>query len=337
MLYRAYLSDMDEIELVGDHYELGQQYGQILNDVGFAPQPASPEKRQFVRDCEPAVAEHTPFLLDELRGLADAGDWELERIEAMPLALGYEAGCSVVAVSGEHTVDGAPRFGRNYDFYESFGDFSELYRTRPTDHLASVGCSDHWVGRHDGINEAGLAIGHTFVPYDGNEPGIMFGLAARAVLDTCRTVDDAVAFLERIPHARNTNFLVADAAGAIALVEASPDAVATTRPTDGFGTATNHFQSDAMIEYEHTDERSDSSERRFENLHEWFHTQSDELETADLHRVLTDPENGVCSCADENEDDPVVTLWSWAVTPGETPGTLAQGSPNDVQYESIDL
>lgn len=108
----------------------------------------------------------------------------------------------MVAVSGDHTVDGNPRFSRNYDFYESFADFSELYRTRPTDHLASVGCSDHWVGRHDGINEAGLAIGHTFVPNDSNEPGITFGLAARAVLDTCRSVDDAVAFLERIPHAR---------------------------------------------------------------------------------------------------------------------------------------
>ncbi|WP_330633237.1 C45 family peptidase [Halocatena halophila] len=328
---------MDEIELVGDHYELGRQYGQILDDVGFAPEPLSTEKREFVRDCEPAVEEHTPYLREELRGLADAGDWDLERIEAMPLALGYEAGCSVIAVSGEHTVDGNPRFGRNYDFFESFGDFSELYRTRPPDHLASVGCSDHWVGRHDGINEAGVAIGHTFVPNDGSEPGIMFGLAARAVLDTCRTVDDAVSFLERIPHARNTNFLVADAAGDIASIEASPEAVATTRPTNGFGAVTNHFQSESMLEYERREERTESSETRLENLDGWFDTQRDGFDTADVQRVLTDPENGVCSCADGNEDDPILTLWSWAVTPGGTPSMLAKGSPTDVGYESVDL
>ncbi len=328
---------MDEIELIGDHYELGRQYGQILDDVGFAPQPISAEKRQFVRDCEPAVEEHTPSLRKELRGLADAGDWDLERIEAMPLALGYETGCSVVAVSGEHTVDGKPRFGRNYDFYESFGDFSELYRTRPTDHLASVGCSDHWVGRHDGINEAGVAIGHTFVPNDGTEPGIMFGLAARAVLDTCRTVDDAVSFLERIPHARNTNFLVVDAAGDIASIEASPEVVVTTRPTNGFGAVTNHFQSESMLEYEHIEERSESSETRLENLDNWFDTQQDGFDTVDVQGVLTDPKDGVCSCANGNEDDPILTLWSWAVALGDETGTLAKGGPDETPYTSVEL
>lgn len=148
---------MEEIELAGDYYEMGQQYGRTLDEWGFSPQPVSDEKRNFVRNCEPAIQEHVPKLLEELHGIADAGNWDVDLFKAMPLALGYESGCSVVAISGEHTVDGTPLFGRNYDFYTSFADYSELYRTRPDDRLASVGCSDHWISRHDGVNEAGLS------------------------------------------------------------------------------------------------------------------------------------------------------------------------------------
>lgn len=327
---------MQEIELTGDYYEMGQQYGRILEQVGYSPEPASPEKLQFVRNCKPAVQEHAPELLDELRGIADAGDWDAELIQAFPFALGYEAGCSVVAVSGEHTVDGKPLFGRNYDFFQSFGEFSELYRTRPTDHFASIGCSDHWVGRHDGINEAGLTVGNTFVPHYGYQPGIMFALASRAVLDTCQTVADAVAFLEHIPHARNTNFLVADAAGDIAIVETSPEEVAVTHPTNGFGAVTNHFQSDAMAAFEAPDEevRSDS-ETRLQNLTDWFETRSDPFDTDDIQRIFGDSENGVCACADESEDDPITTLWSWTATLGESVGHLTKGAPDETPYESV--
>lgn len=315
---------------------MGQQYGRILEQVGFSPEPASPEKLRFVRDCEFAVQEHSPELLTELQGIADAGDWETELIQAMPLALGYEAGCSVVAVSGEHTADGKPLFGCNYDFFRSFGDFSELYRTHPTDHFASIGCSDHWVGRHDGINEAGLAIGHTFVPHYEEQPGIMFALAARTVLDTCQTIADAVTFLEDIPHARNTNFLVADAAGDIAIIEASPEEVTTTRPTNGFGAVTNHFQSDVMAAFEAPDEEErPDSERRLQNLTEWFETRSDPFDTDDIQRVLGDSENGVCACADDAEDDPIMTLWSWTATLGESVGYLTKGAPDETSYESV--
>jgi predicted choloylglycine hydrolase len=328
---------MQEVELTGGYYEMGQQYGRLLKQVGFSPESVSSEKRQFVRECEPVVREHAPELLAELRGIADTGEWNADLIKAIPFALGYEAGCSVVAVSGEHTADGKPLFGRNYDFFRSFGDFSELYRTHPADRLTSIGCSDHWIGRHDGINQAGLAIGHTFVPNHGTQPGIMFGLAARTVLDTCRTVADAVEFLERIPHARNTNFIVADADGNIAIVEASPEKVTTTRPTDGFGAVTNHFQSASMLAYEDTDERTTNSETRLHNLNEWFETRSDQLNSDDIQHILTDPENGVCACADESESNPIMTLWSWTASPGDSICHLAKGTPDETPYEPVAL
>lgn len=87
---------MQEVELTGRYYEMGQQYGRLLEETGFSPRPASQAKRQFVRDCEPAIREHAPELLTELEGIADAGDWDVEPLKAIPFALGYEAGCSEI-------------------------------------------------------------------------------------------------------------------------------------------------------------------------------------------------------------------------------------------------
>ncbi|WP_255169668.1 C45 family autoproteolytic acyltransferase/hydolase [Natrononativus amylolyticus] len=324
---------MQPTELTGTYREIGRQYGAILERVGFAPEPVPSEKRALVRECEPAVRTHAPGLLEELEGIATAGGWERAAILAVPLALGYESGCSVVAVSGDRTADGRPLFGRNYDFYRSFADFAELFRTVPSGRLASVGCSDHWTGRQDGINEAGLAVGHTYVPHAGLEAGVAFGLAARWVLDTCETVEEGVAFLERIPHARNTNFLLADAAGEIAVVEASPARTRVTGPSNGFAAVTNHFPSDSMVEHEPRGIDRTNSTARLTALEAWFDGTS--LATIeDLQRRLGDPSSGVCVCGDD-ADDPVETLWSWTATLDGPEPHLAGGRPDETAYESV--
>src|SRR5262249_37176167 len=155
--------------------------------------------------------------------------------------LGADSGCSVVAVSGRHTCDGRPLFGRNYDFFASYGQYNTLYRTRPEGYLAHIGCSDRWVGRHDGLNRAGVASRQRGPWTRTRRPGFVFTLAIRAVLDRCRTVAEAQAFLERIPHLGNTAFLVADAAGEIAAIDVSPEKVVTTRAADGFGFLANRY------------------------------------------------------------------------------------------------
>lgn len=328
---------MQDVELAGEYYEMGQQYGRILDRAGFSPQPASTEKAEFVHDCEPTVREHTPELLEELHGIADAGNWNVDLIKALPFALGYESGCSVVVVSGEHTVDGTTIFGRNYDFDASFADYGQLYRTQPTNRLASVGCSDHWTGRHGGVNEAGLAIGHTFVPNHGPRPGIMFGMAARWVLDTCRTVPEAVTFLERIPHARNTNFVIGNRTGEIAIVEASPERVVSSSVSTGFGAVTNHFLSESMKEHEPENADLSNSTSRHRNLTNWFENSATEIGVDEVQRVLADPAGGVCARESKGDDEPIETLWSWTAVLDVPEIDVAGGRPDETPYEPVEF
>ena len=327
---------MDEVRLSGTPYEIGGQYGRLLEAAGFEPQPVSEAQRQFVADCVPLVEDVAPAILEEIRGIADAGGWSLQRIRAIPLALGWDAGCTVVAVAGELTADRRPLFGRNYDFSPAYADYATLFHTDPTTGLRHVGCSDHWTGRHDGVNEAGLAVGHSFVPHRGLEPGVMFALAARTVLETCETVEEGVAFLEGVPHARNTNFLLVDAAGAIAVVEASPEAVVTTSPDD-VGVATNHFQSPEMSPHEPDGGGRADSEARLAAIGDWVGDTSTSITLDDMQETLADPETGVCACATAEDESTVETLWSWTAALGMPEAYLAHGRPDTNPYECIPL
>ncbi len=331
---------MHEYELAGDNYEMGRRNAVLLKRAGYPAQQAVTEGQlRFARECEEVVGAYAPWLLEEIRGVEDAGLFDPGVVKVLPLTLYTDPGCSAVAVSGEHTRDGKPLFGRNYDFFASFGKYSCLYRTRPEGKLAHIGCSDQWVGRHDGLNEAGLAIGHSGPPGREQRPGFVITLAIRAVLDTCRTAEEAASFLERIPHLGNTAYLLADAAGRIAAVDASPDEVRTTWFQDGFGFLANRYASEEMAMYTPYEEVSRSCTRA-RNIRQWYEVRpSAGIDTGYMQRVMSHPGEGVCACAGETEDsqDPVVTLWSWTAALGDSAIQLAKGTPYETPYEPAAL
>ncbi|MCU4741281.1 C45 family peptidase [Natronoglomus mannanivorans] len=332
---------MHDHHLTGRYEAMGREYASQLEDAGRSLAEASPEtlepsteRRAFARKCAAHVEEHAPFLLAELEGIADATGLEPEVVETVPLALDARAGCSLVAVGGERTVDGAPLFARNHDFCPSFRDFATCYRTEPADGLASVGCSCVYVGRCDGVNEAGLAIGFAEVPPHEFEPGVAWQLAVRAVLDTCRTVAEAVAFLESVPHATNVNFLVGDASGEIAIVEANPAEVTTIFPDDDIVSVTREFRTESMREYQSTDRTPADCSRR-QAIAAWFDERERRVTAEDLQTVMGEPDVGVCWPIDERREDPRSTIWSWTIDPAERAGHLARDSPVETPYQAV--
>ena len=241
---------MEVYRLQGTGYEMGLDHGRTLATNGFALPPASPEKIRFANECEAIVQELAPELLAELRGVAQAANLDEQLLKAFVLTLGEGPGCSVVAIAGRHTANGKPLFGRNFDFADWDGPYQQLYRTYPTNGFASLGGTDVLIGREDGVNEAGLVMAQTHVAGHDAKPGVLFSLVGRMVLDRCRSVEEAVALLEQVPHVRANNWLLMDAHDTIAVVETSPKQVAATYAESGFAVATNHFRQPTMIEYE---------------------------------------------------------------------------------------
>ena len=78
---------MNHLTLRGTHREMGFQWGARLAERGLrlldhVPFPLEAERRAFAAACHPAYARHFPAALEELEGLAAAG--ERLRAEGLP-------------------------------------------------------------------------------------------------------------------------------------------------------------------------------------------------------------------------------------------------------------
>ena len=80
------------------------------------------------------------------------------------------------------------------------------------------------------MNEHGFAAGLTAVAPSHIRPGLNAGMLLRLMLETCRTVDEALTLLHSVPVASAQTLTLADAGGAIALVECSCRRMEILRP-----------------------------------------------------------------------------------------------------------
>jgi isopenicillin-N N-acyltransferase-like protein len=158
--------------------------------------------------------------------------------------------CSTVTLPGSAAPDGVARFGRNLDF-PSLGvadKYTTLFVYKPTGRYAFV--SVGWpgmIGVLSGMNEHGLTLSNMEVTRGRRMPTAMpYTLLYRAVLEQCRTVDEAVTFLQRTPRQTPNNLMLMDADGNRAVVELTPEATVVRRADDRTALiSTNHQRGSA--------------------------------------------------------------------------------------------
>lgn len=250
-------------ECRGTPYEVGVQQAQafLRTPRGRAfgrRRPRRPFAFSFT-NARLALERYAPNILEELRGIADGLAIPLERAvaEFSNGRLRYpKMGCSAVVASGI--------YGRNYDFSLRRYD-GVLTAVQPHGVYASIGFSDRFTGRLDGMNEHGLCIGLHFVNEAIGRPGLVCLLIVRLVLDQCATTAEAIALLRRLPHGLGFNYSLLDATGEAAVVEAAPGALAVREGE--WLACTNHFQAPALQPYNRR--ATGHSRRRLPPLEAW--------------------------------------------------------------------
>ncbi len=141
--------------------------------------------------------------------------------------------CSTVAISAAASPDGIARMGRNLDF-PSLGVADKhtvliVYKPKDRYAFASIGWPG-MIGVLTGMNEHGLTLANMEVTRSPRIPTAMpYTLLYRAVLEQCRTVDEAIAFLEKTPRQTANNLMLMDATGDRAAIELTPDSVVVRR------------------------------------------------------------------------------------------------------------
>jgi predicted choloylglycine hydrolase len=174
-----------------------------------------------------ALREHMPELVPSWEHMAElAGGGDLAaRILALYDPPPLLAGCSQAVIDGTLV--------RNYDYHPDRIE-ATVWNSRLTRPV--LGMSDCLWGLLDGINDAGLAVALAFGGRQTRGPGFGITIVVRYLLETCDTVEQAIATLERLPVHAPYNLTLADTRDA-ATVYVGPDRAArAVRPA----IATNH-------------------------------------------------------------------------------------------------
>lgn len=280
----------------------------------------------FAEGCEKIVLQYTPAIVEEMHSFADAAQLSYDVLKSMMLSMPVQQNipsCSVVAVMPERSADGKLVIGRNYDFtYGISWDSATTYTTYPADGHAHIGNSDIWIGREDGLNDAGLfvAMSATFLP--GVQVGIPFWFIVRHLLEHCTTVDEALAWIQSIPHSQSRNYMLADAGKAV-VVEGSIEGVYVREPEDGMLVMTNHPAHPVLAAQNPF--RPDDSSIRYDRLRTLRAPADSAITPDDMQAALNDREHHVCAHGTVY-GQPFGTIWSVTARPEDRYLAIAQGT-----------
>jgi predicted choloylglycine hydrolase len=274
------------IEARGDAYEFGRKQAEALQETPLFNRHVKRRKKSIrrystdVQETEKWVKSLSPALWEEMHGLAEGLEWRLWDI--IHEYGGYQqswkkSGCSALMKNGI--------YGRNYDYHPKTYD-GRFVLWQPEKGYAHIGFAQRIIGRMDGMNEHGLALGYHFVNRISPEDGFICCSIARFILDSCRNVQEASELLQELPHRHSFNYSMTDARGTSAVVEGSAKGAVILNNDEGV--CTNHFRSaDKLKENRH---KIIESTARMEKLVK-YRKQSENA--GDIYRILNDLDKGI--------------------------------------------
>lgn len=320
--------------LRGNHYEMGYKYGGLLyrNGVRFEETVhLTPEQFEFGMKSLDVCRHVYPEIVEEMRGMSDGLHYPLDHFAGFLLSIGvfdYDHGCTCVCFrQGEDII-----FARNHDMFSVFKKTTESALIRPDEGYAFLGQGDALIGKEDGVNEHGLAVGMTYVTTKYKKPGLNFLFLVRFLLEKCANVAEALRALKALPIATSQNIVLADREGDMAVVECCSEEMQIRRPEKDqhFLVATNHFLTPAMIPYDGKPEANwYQSQTRYMTSFQALleNNSSDAIQHA--MDILSGKLGFVCQYNRSLKFD---SLWSFIVRLNDSQIYRAEGNPSRTKY-----
>ncbi|MBE9063176.1 hypothetical protein IQ256_19640 [cf. Phormidesmis sp. LEGE 11477] len=273
-----------------------------------------------------------PEICEEIKGFATGTKSDYEYLVCFLLSIGITQSaphCSCFAA----VTDQGVLFGRNHDYFKQFKKFSESSLIEPTGFNSFVGQGDTFIGREDGVNDRGLAVGYTFVDGIASQPGINFQLVIRGLLEKCSSVQSAIAWLKSLPLSTYQNLILADRSGELAVVESAPERLEVRYPEKNapFIVATNNFQLPTMRRLQKNEHRNwYEAETRYEAITQALEKEKDSLSLETCQNILSEKYGFACQYPRKGDFD---TIWSVAVNLSTLSILRAEGNLSRVRYK----
>lgn len=215
--------------LRGSHYAIGYQLGKQAASNEYLKAKyvvkAAVDQKQ-IRETNALLERWCPGLTEEIQGFADALNVHLEALVFYNMTC-YVPNCSHIALLSNKTDMKQPLLARNYEFSNELEDFC-LMRTEAEGKYTHIGTSMLQFGRDDGFNEHGLAVtisscgmpvvnlAHMRKPQFN---GLQYWVVVRALLENCKNVEEALAYIKEMPIVFNMNMILLDKTDHAALVQ----------------------------------------------------------------------------------------------------------------------
>jgi hypothetical protein len=185
------------------------------------------------------------------------------------------------------------------------------------------------------MNDVGLVVAISSLGEAGpvSRPGLQWNVIVDIVTYTCATAAEALDVITGAPHLRPLGYLVADAEGHAAVVEASTHGVHVRRPEDDRLIMTNALVAGRP--------ETDIECRRYQQVRELVQGYAEAPDVADVRRVLADHEGEICRGNHEKTEEQraaagdMQTLWSVIAVPQVAAFMVAPGLPCETHYELI--
>ena len=327
-----------QLVLEGSAYEAGRKLGEFLKEdknlISFMTSPfMGGEKlgKNALENVKRLYDEFCPGTNEEIQGFADALGKEYSDVVYYFAYLQMNKGnCSQLVVTPDISVDGHCYLGRNYDY--GWEDTPIFIETRIDGAYKQFGFACQLFGRFDGMNEHGLCVatsaGAINPPY--TEEGFVFPVVVRAILNQCKTVEEALVLFEKMPFADYRNFCMIDQQGNVALIEAAASQHSVVKEGT-YLIATNHYESELLKMKGFY--KPNHSVTRYNTLQSFAKNKSGQIGVNDIKDVLGNimPEGVCCNCY----EDGMGTIWSVVFDASDRKAYVCFGSPNESDYREM--
>jgi len=328
---------MYHVRFKGEHYEIGYHYGASLKKHGQyllknVPFPITQERRDFAHSCIPVYQEFFPEILEEIKGLAEGQQCDLQTMQAVLLsmyAIPPASHCSCFAtVNDEHIL-----LCRNSDFLTALEKLNTNVIYSFTNHsYCFTGNTTAFIEVEDGVNEYGLAVGMTSVYPIVSKPGLNAGMLLRFFLEKCQTTEEVIRSIQRLPIGSAQTITAADAKGNLAVIECSAEKLAVIHPTAerSFVCAANLFQSAEMSEFQNLNIDNWQSEQRYHTLNQTLGRAGHKTDIQAAKDLLSGKNGFLCQYDRASGKD---TVWSVIYDLKENAIYRAEGNPSRKMFK----